>query len=120
MTGRITCRVRSRTSTPSMAGAGGLDLAAAFAGPAGKMLARALPHQLATPAQLAADISRRQSNHFVPRHGDVPAAPAHPEAAVTLRALHVGVGGPVVTNLVDEAEAQPDRIGKIEFGHRAR
>ena len=44
-----------------------------------------------------------------------------PELPIAVGAVHVGRGGvPVVAGVVDEAEAQPDRIGKIDAGHRAR
>jgi hypothetical protein len=103
------------------AGVGGLNGAAALTGPQCKMFARAFPHHLATPAQLAADIGRRQANHFVPRHGEMPAREPHPEASVAIRAMDIGRGGvPVVAVLIGEAEPQPNRIGEIELGHRTR
>ena len=74
----------------------------------------AFPHHLAAPAQLAADHRRRQADHLEPRHGEMPAMQPHPEAPVALGALHVASPVPVVTGLVDEAEPQPHRIGKIE------
>ncbi len=102
------------------AGIGGLDGAAAAAGPAGEMLAGAFPQQFAAPAQFAAGIGRRQAHHFKPRHGEVPAVQAHPERTAAPRALHVAGHAPIVAELVDEAEPQPNRIGEIEFGDGTR
>jgi hypothetical protein len=50
----------------------------------------------------------------------MPAVQAHPESSVAGGPPHIAFGGPVVTQLVDEAEPLPDRIGKIERGDRAR
>ena len=103
------------------AGVGRGNRAAVLAGQRGELAALAFPHDLAAPAQLPADISRRQADHLVPRHGEVPALQAHPEAAVAVGAMDVRRGGvPVVAALVDEAEPQPDGIREIEGARRAR
>ncbi len=105
----------------ALAGVGGLDGAATVAAPARKLAALAFPHDLATPAQLPADKGRRQADHLEPRHGEVPAPQSHEEATVAVDAVHLRRGGrPVVTQLIDEAEAQPDRIGKVDCRRRAR
>ena len=87
----------------------------------GEMLARAFPHQ-----RRRASTARRR--HRPPASGSSrttawrdASGTAHPEATVAVGAMHVGRDRvPVVAQLVDEAEPQPDRIGKIELGHRAR
>ena len=44
-----------------------------------------------------------------------------PEAAVARGAIDVAeLGIPIVFELVDEPEAEPDRIGKIDAGHTTR
>ena len=68
-------------------------------------------NHLTTPAQFASGIGRWQADHLEPRHCDMPAIPTHPEAPVTLRAAHVGIAGPVIAELVDEPEVQPNRVG---------
>ncbi|MEP7029296.1 MAG: hypothetical protein ABI830_00015 [Pseudolabrys sp.] len=104
--------------TPSSVG--WFDGTAAFTAPQRKMFAGALPHNVAAPAQLTANHRRRQAHGLKPRHGDMPAMVTHPEAAVAVGALYVTAGVPVVFNVVDKTEPQPDGIGKFQLRHRAR
>src|SRR5262249_46525655 len=89
---------------------GGLHPSASVARHRGERLVLAFPHHGATPAELAADIVRRQTDHFEPGHREMPAMPTHPEASVARRARHVMIRRPIITQLVDEAGPQPDRI----------
>src|SRR5207342_372546 len=77
------------------------------------------PHHSSMPAKLATDIRRRQTDRFKPGHRQLPTPPSHPEASVARFALHVSIGGPIVAGIIDEAETQPNRVGKIQCGDRA-
>ena len=94
----------------AFANVSGRDGAATVSGKRRKMLAFAFPHHLAAPAQFTSHIGRRQADDLEPRHCELPAIPAHPEAPVTLRAAHVAIAGPVVAILIGkpEAAARPD------------
>src|SRR4029077_6608114 len=89
---------------------GRLHSSASVAGHRSEVLALAFPHNRATPAEFAADICRRQTDHFEPRHGESPAMPPHPETPVACGAFHVVIRRPTVAKLVDKAGPQPNRI----------
>ena len=99
----------------------GFDRAATFAGQQRKALACAFPHHVAAPAQ-----RRRRHNaagsRIISNHGIVRCQRCQPIQNLRSRVARVTSLRriPVVTPLVDEAEPQPDRIGKIELRHRAR
>jgi len=81
-------------------------------------LVGALPQHLTAPAQLAADELGRKPIHDEPRHFEAPAVRKRPELALARIAFDVAdLRIPVVAALVDEAEAQPNRIGKIDAGY---
>src|SRR5262249_22522576 len=50
----------------------------------------------------------------------MPSSQAHPEPPVTLKALHIADVIPIVADLIDEPEPQPNRIVEVELGHRTR
>ncbi len=86
-----------------------------------EMLVVALPQHLAAPAQLAADEIRGEAIHDEPWHRERPLMEKRKRAAVAVRArklAHLRI--PVVGKLVDEAEAQPHRIGKVDSRHTPR
>src|SRR5215831_20195435 len=85
------------------------------------MLIRGFPQHLAAPTQIAADEIGGKAIHHEPRHRQLPAMQHRERAAVAYGALDVtGWRNPVVALLINEAEAQPDRIGKIDAGHPPR
>src|SRR5215475_1543529 len=85
------------------------------------MFIRAFPQHLAAPAQIAADKIGGKAIHHEPRHREPPAMQHRERAAVAYGTLDVaGWRNPVVALLVDETEAQPDRIGKIDARHPPR
>ena len=86
-----------------------------------ELLGPLLPDDIAPPAQIAARILRREAIGHEERHAELPAMQSHPEPAVALDAREVVVrAGPIVAKVVDEAEAQPDRIGEIDMIDLAR
>jgi hypothetical protein len=97
-----------------------LYCAASFTRPTREALIFTFPHHGAAPAQRAADVTGRNTDHLEPRHREMPAMPAHPEPAVTRRARHIVAACPVVSPVIDEAEPQPDGVVKIERRCRAR
>src|SRR5262249_15423487 len=50
----------------------------------------------------------------------MPSAQAHPEAPITLKALHIADLIPIVARLIDEPEPQPNWIVEVELSHRTR
>ena len=85
-----------------------------------ELLRSLLPDDVAAPAQIAAGILRRETISHEERHAELPAMQSHPEPAVALRACQVVRPRPVVAKVVDETEAQPDRIGEIDVIDLAR
>ena len=84
-------------------------------------LGRAFPQDLALPAQLAADESGGEAVHDEPRHLQLPAMDQRERAPFARRARDVAdLRIPVVAVLVDEPEAQPYRIGKVDPAHAPR
>src|SRR5262249_9129502 len=66
------------------------------------------------------DKGRRQAHHLEPLREERPSAQTHPETPVTLKALHMTDLIPIVANLIDEPEPQPNRIREGELGYRTR
>ena len=86
-----------------------------------ELLGALLPDDIAPPAQIAAGILRREAIGHEERHAELPAMQSHPEPAVALDAREVVVrAGPIVAKVVNETEAQPDRIGEIDVIDLAR
>ena len=84
-------------------------------------LVRAFPQHLAPPAQRAADERGGEAIHHEPRHLQPPAMDQCERVALARRARDVAdLRIPVVAVLVDEPEAQPHRIGKIDPAHAPR
>src|SRR5262249_16723217 len=50
----------------------------------------------------------------------MPSAQAHPEPPITLKTLHITDLIPIVADLIDEPEPQPNWIGEVELSHRKR
>ena len=86
-----------------------------------EVLGHALPQHLAAPAQVAADEVRGEAVHHEPRHLQPPSMQQGEGAAVARCPVEVAdCRVPVVTQLIDEAEAKPDRIGKVDAAHSPR
>src|SRR6185295_19495840 len=65
-------RVRFETAAEyAFSNIGRLHSSASVTGHRSEMLALAFPHDRAAPAEFAADIPRRQTDHFEPRHGEI-------------------------------------------------
>jgi hypothetical protein len=55
-------------------------------------------------------------DHLEPWRDEMPSVQAHPEPPVTLKALHITDLIPIVADLIDEPERQPNWIVEVELG----